>query len=91
MTLQDTFYTVSILSNLLFIFILLFIGFAIWQMYLSIHKLQENVSRELKDLKQNTIDKAKEFVDTPKSEIASMVGIGLGSFLLSQVKKAFKR
>lgn len=91
MSLQDIYYTISIISTLVFIFIMLFIGYGIWQMYTTLHKLQENVSRELKELKKNTIDKAKEFVDTPKSEIASMLGIGLGSFLLSQVKKVFRR
>lgn len=91
MTLQDIYYIVAITSTLVFIFIMLFIGFAIWQLYRTVAEFTDHTKKTLQEFKENTIDKANDFVNTPKSEIASMVGIGLGSFLLSRVKNIFKR
>lgn len=90
MSLQDIYYVVAITTNILFIVILVFIGFVIWQLYVSLKNFQERIVKEMEDFKHSTIDRAQEFISTPKAEIAGMVGMGVGTFLLSRLKKIIR-
>jgi Ca2+/H+ antiporter len=79
MSIQDIYYLISIISTVIFIGVLIFIGFTIWKIYTSISNLEKYVKHDL-------IDKTASFVNSQKGEIASLVGVGVGSFLLRRVK-----
>lgn len=84
MTLQDVYYLLSIFATVMFIGILVFIGLVVWKIYSSIEALRTHITQAL-------VDPAAGIVSSPQTKIASMIGVGLGSLIHSQLKKMFKK
>jgi hypothetical protein len=62
MSIQDIYYLISIISTVIFIGVLIFIGFTIWKIYTSISNLEKYVKHDL-------IDKTASFVNSQKKEL----------------------
>lgn len=84
MSLQELYYVISITATVVFIGVMLFIAVMVWQIYNVVKSLEDYVHKQV-------FEKVEGFVASKKAEIASLFGMGIGSFLLSRAKDAFFR
>jgi hypothetical protein len=87
MDVQSVFYTLGSIFMILGIIILIGVGVLLWKGYQTLQKAQEGVA----SMKENISGKIMGFISSRPGEVASVVGMGLSSFLLSRVKNFFKK
>lgn len=84
MSLQDVYYIISIIATVVFIGVMLFIGFIFWQIYLTVKSIERY-------LKKDVIERVENFVNDRKAEVASVFSMGVGTFLLNRAKNYIQK
>lgn len=80
MSIQDIFYILASIFMIAGILLICFIGFITWKIYANIQKAQETIRL-----------KVTEFVESKKTGVASMVGMGLAKLVIGRVKNIFRK
>lgn len=80
MDLQNIFYVVSIIFILMCIFMMAAVIFFMWK-----------ISRTVSEMKTQTVERVQGLIRESGTGVLGMVGMGLSTFVLRQVKNAFTK